>query len=125
MTDLTLLTADPNTWQDATCVRLGVDPNAMQPDEATHAEVAEAIDLCGNCPLFDLCRERADSQGDAAYGVHAGQWWGDEPVWLVERECAHEECGETFRSAQERPRRFCSPRCRVAAHRARRESVSA
>lgn len=110
-------------WMDrAEC--LTVDPEVMQPERATVEEVADAKALCGVCPVRAECHQLAVSQtsplaGAIAYGVHAGRWWGPEPVWEVERVCDRGGCGEVFRTEARghRSARFCSGVCRSAAYR--------
>jgi hypothetical protein len=107
-------------WMDrAAC--LGVDPNLMQPERATEAEVRVAKAVCGDCPVRLQCLEHAKAQLPA-YGVHAGQWFGEPPVWQIDKRCEYAECGALFRVDRDtrvgQRARFCSGRCRVAAHRA-------
>lgn len=110
-------------WRDdAAC--LTEDPNKMQPERATEAEVAAAKRVCAGCPVWRECRDLATEQRTAygsAYGVHAGEWYGDHPVWEVERECELDGCGVVFRTERDgnRQARFCSPKHRVAAARSR------
>lgn len=122
--ELTLLTGPGSAeWMDrAKC--LAVAPDSMQPDRATVEEVAEAKALCAGCPVLLECRSHARAQA-GAYGVHAGEWWGEEPVWVVERTCAGPGCSKTFRTEAngQRAALCCSSRCRVARHRA--QAVSA
>lgn len=116
-----------NDWRDdANC--LTADPNMMQPERATVGDVAEAKAVCMGCPVKLDCRELAKSQqsllsGTTAYGVHAGEWWGPAPVWLVERQCEH--CGESFRTERDgnRSARFCKQACQKAAWRSREQSA--
>jgi hypothetical protein len=121
--NLHALLESPSTddhWMDrANC--LGVDPNLMQPERATEAEVAAAKAVCAGCPVLEQCRAHAEAQ-TPAYGVHAGEWWGDEPVWQIDKRCEYTECGAVFRVDRDtrvgQRARFCSGRCRVASHRA-------
>lgn len=111
--------SEDRPWQTRARCR-NEDPDSMQPERATKAEVAEALLVCDGCPVRVQCDELAAGQVQA-YGVHAGRWWGAPPVWEVERVCALEACGQTFRTEAEgnRAATYCSPRCRVAAYRAR------
>lgn len=112
MIDLSLLdTADTEWMDDAKC--LTTDPNFMQPERATHADVEAAKRLCVGCPVIDQCRVFAESQA-GAYGVHAGEWFGPDPVWL---DGICESCGESF--VRVGAQRFCSDRCRKRANRAK------
>lgn len=114
-----------NEWMDrANCVTRGdVSPDMMQPERATRREVEEAKAVCEGCPVKAQCRELAESQtsrlgGTSAYGVHAGEWWGPDPIWETERLC--EDCGALFRTeVGSRQARFCSHRCQKKAYRAR------
>lgn len=114
---------DPDHWQaDALCFRMRVDPDVMQPERATREEVAEAMTICGGCPVVEQCRQHARDQErqhvdgqTGAYGIHAGEWWGPDPVWVVDRVCG--PCGAVSR-AQERYAAgpwFCSRGCRTKA----------
>lgn len=104
-------------WQTKARCRNG---DEMQPDRATTAEVADLLMVCEGCPVRRQCRELAESQA-SPYGVHDGLWWGEHPVWESVRTCAHEPCGESFRAPVDGrgAADYCSPRCRVAAYRAR------
>lgn len=122
MTLLNLLSSSTTDdhWMDrAQCLR--VDPNLMQPERATEADVAYAKGVCGGCPAFLDCLAHAKAQ-EPAYGVHAGQWFGPPPVWQVEKVCENAECGAEFRVDRDTRQgvraRFCSTKCRVASHRA-------
>lgn len=113
----------PEDWRTrAQCGGAGVE---MQPDRATEAEVMEARRVCPGCPVWDQCRGLADSQMPGTYGVHAGEWWGPDPVWLVDRVCEHGPCEVSFRAERDtnRGQRFCSPAHRVAASRSRELSA--
>jgi hypothetical protein len=108
-------------WSEATCVRLGVDPDTMQPEAASADEIAQAIAVCEHCPLWNECRDLAESQFPDAYGVHAGKWWGPKPASRLVVRC--QWCGtdvETDRTSV----RYCGPGCRMEARNARR-AVSA
>lgn len=111
--------SDDRAWQTLARCR-NEDPDSMQPERATTAEVADALMVCNGCPVLEQCAELAAGQM-LAYGIHAGRWYGPHPVWEVERTCAHEPCAATFRTEAEgnRTATFCSARCRVAAYRAR------
>lgn len=106
--DLTLTTAAD--WTTATCVQTGADPETMQPEQATQAEVDAAKRLCAGCPMFTECRDLADRQ-EGAYGVHAGEWYGQAPAWVVQ--CATEGCEETTTTT------YCSTECRDVVRRER------
>lgn len=111
--DLTLLT-DPadRDWRDrANCLQ--VDPDDMQPEVATPEDVELARRVCAFCPVRVECKALADGQYEA-YGIHAGEWYGEAPR-LPERECEH--CGELF-AVQRSTARFCSANHRQAARRA-------
>lgn len=122
---------DPESWQNrAQCFTRGVDPALMQPDAATRAEVEEAKAVCVGCPVLIECHAHAEEQSGglidsfrSAYGVHAGAWFGHNPVWMVAGEC--EECGEAFRAQEKEGAlapRFCSPKCGARSRqRAKRE----
>lgn len=56
-----------------------VDPDVMQPEVAAPEDVEEAKAHCAGCPVLEQCRQLALSQGDGAYGVHAGEWFGTPP----------------------------------------------
>lgn len=116
---------DPQHWQnDARCFQLKTDPDVMQPEKATRAEVAAAKAICGSCEVRDQCRAHAESQEPSAYGIHGGEWFGDDPVWMVDRECDH--CGTTFRGFEKRTQtRYCSRAHAQAALRARAAAVVA
>lgn len=96
----------------------------MDPDKATRAEVADALDVCAGCSVLAQCQAAADSMADP-YGVWAGVWRGEDPLWMVERVCAH--CGGTFRTPEvgQKSAVYCSTRCRVAEHRAVRAAALA
>ena len=124
-----------NEWMDR-AVCLTVDPEVMQPERATKAEVARALALCGPCPVWRQCRDLAKSQQSShgiagAYGVHAGEWWGPDPAWvsagpeLVDRECERVGCDRVFRTTPEgrHSARFCGGPCRSAAYRERQKSA--
>lgn len=102
--------ARSSAWMDdAEC--LTVAPEFMQPEMATRREVEQAKAVCGPCPVKAQCLLHAQAQGDGAYGVHAGQWFGPDPGWL---DVTCKSCGKGF----ERPARmgsypqYCSPLCR-------------
>lgn len=105
-------------WRDQAACRSMV-PVQFHPDRATREEVADAIAVCVFCPVRAQCKADADSQ-DYAYGVWAGEWRGESPVWEVERTCAREGCGSVFRTevAGRRSAEFCRDACRVAQRRA-------
>lgn len=120
------MTDTTTDWRDrALC--LTVHPNVMQPERATEAEVRGAKAVCAGCPVRDDCLTLAESQQSAteayvtAYGVHAGEWWGPDPVWEVERVCELDGCEVLFRTERDgnRQARFCSAKHRVAAARSR------
>jgi hypothetical protein len=102
------------------------DPEQMQPEEATEAEVALAKRVCNGCPVRAECRELANSQAEA-YGIHDGEWFGRPPLGPDAPEC--EWCqsrmpeGRTARGGS--PARFCSQKCRYAAHYARKKAGAA
>ncbi|WP_408895899.1 WhiB family transcriptional regulator [Nocardioides sp. R1-1] len=104
---------DPLHWQnDARCFQLRVSPDVMQPEKPTRAEVEEAKQVCHGCPVLEQCRQHAVDQ-DGAYGIHAGEWFGPDPVWFVERSCP--SCGATSRVRQRYGSSgewFCSRACR-------------
>jgi hypothetical protein len=133
VTLLQILTDTPEgyDWRDdAQC--LGLDPDRMQPEVATTEDVEAAKRVCGKgtflqCPVLRECLElalsqRAPESGQiTAYGVHAGEWFGESPR-LPERACDH--CGELF-PVQRSTARFCKAACRQAAGRAaRREGLA-
>lgn len=98
-------------WRDsAACAT--EDPNKMQPDVATPAQLQTALEVCDSCPVWDECRELAETTD--AYGVHAGEWYGDPPADPTTELC--DWCGEVERRATAS---YCSTTCRVRAHRAR------
>jgi hypothetical protein len=98
-------------WQNRARCRQEA-PGTMHPDHATEQDIAEAIAVCTGCPVVEQCRAAAEDHD--AYGVWAGEWWGEPPVLEVERTCAH--CGVLFRDpGGRRPRRFCTHVCKVAA----------
>jgi hypothetical protein len=80
-------------WQNEAQCR-DVDPDFMQPEVATPVQVAEAKAYCFGCPVFEQCAEAAyaqrspESGENIAYGVWAGEWFGDLP-----RVPAAEVCG--------------------------------
>lgn len=109
-----------NDWRAAAnCLQ--TDPNTMQPEVATPDEVAMALRLCDGCPVRRQCRELAESQV-GAYGVHAGEWFGDPPANPAMVQCGW--CGDDMDPGPRRTRTYCSTGHRVAAFRAR-EAVSA
>lgn len=112
---------DPDNWQNrAQCYTRGVDPALMQPDAATRAEVEEAKAVCVGCPVLAECRRHAEDQADGvpdslreAYGVHAGEWFGPNPLWMAEGVCV--ECDGPFRAREKSGReapKFCGDLCR-------------
>lgn len=114
---LSTATTDDHWMDQAQC--LATDPNVMQPERATEAEVAEAKRVCAGCPVRLKCREHAMAQ-QPAYGVHDGQWWGEPPVFEVVKVCP---CGESFRTERDtlagQRATYCSPECKVEARRIR------
>lgn len=114
MHDLELTTTtDPGAedWRHrAACAT--EDPNRMQPEVATPAQVQAALEVCDGCPVLAQCEQLAEQTN--AYGVHAGRWWGDPPSDPTVELC--DWCGEGERRASAS---YCSTTCRVRAHRAR------
>lgn len=113
-----------NRWDGANC--LDVSPDVMQPEKATKAEVAAAKQVCRGCPLvaqcLDLARSQRSLEGNlTAYGVHAGLWFGPDPSWVTVQQCGLDGCDAEVRAATAGAARarFCSPKHRVAAYRAR------
>lgn len=97
---------------------LDLDPNTMQPDVASPAEVEAAMRVCVGCPVLEQCDQLRASQREP-YGVFAGKWWGDPPRNPDVTWCGW--CGGSTGTAK---RSYCSTRCQVAAWRAR-QAVSA
>lgn len=91
------------------------DPNRMQPEVASQAEVDAAMAHCYGCPVWEQCEDLALSQAHT-YGIHAGAWWGDPPRDPAADHCSW--CGDAMDSERSTAS-YCSSRCRVAAHRAR------
>lgn len=125
MRDLTpdpFLTLDPDEhWQDlAQCV--GVDPEAMQPEVATPAEVARAVRVCTGCPVAVECRQLAEDQ-PGAYGVHAGAWWGPTPANPATVPCGW--CAQDMAAGPRGTALYCGATCRKRAERARHAALSA
>lgn len=110
-------------WHNQAACR-GMDPDAMQPEVASAEEVAEAIAVCGFCPVRAQCAELAEAQPDA-YGVWGGRWWGDPPK-AVAVPC--EWCGKEVDLSNQgrggRPRMYCGQVCKNSASRARRSASS-
>lgn len=101
-------------WRaDANC--LSVDPNLMQPEAATAAELSQALAVCEGCPVLTRCGELAREHVDS-YGIHAGEWFGPLPKRTDVATC--QWCG-TEVQAERGTRRYCGPACRKAAQRAR------
>lgn len=109
---------EATAWQQLARCR-NEDPEFMQPEFATPEQVEEAKAVCIGCEVRVQCRELAKGQ-PAAYGVHAGEWWGEGPRRPKLRACGwcEGEMDDAAASAE-----YCSTRCRVAAHRARRKSA--
>lgn len=103
-------------WQQLARCR-NEDPDSMQPERATPDEVEAALAVCSGCPVIEQCRQLAESQ-PGAYGVHAGEWWGDPPHSPLVKPCAW--CGgDMDNDPLGRPREYCSKAHREAARRAR------
>lgn len=92
-----------------------VDPNVMQPEVASAADVDAAMAHCVGCPVRLECRQLAMSQS-SPYGIHAGQWFGEPPRDPGAHRC--EWCG-TRVAGERATATYCGSRCRTAAWRAR------
>lgn len=102
----------PPHWRDrAAC--LDEDPDRMQPEVATPAQLDAALSVCTGCPVWDECRELAESTD--AYGVHGGKWYGAPPANPERELCDWCREAEVPRAGAS----YCSTTCRVRAHRAR------
>lgn len=112
--------SDRRAW-----VKLGncraTDPATMQPEVATPDEVETAKAVCHGCPVFDQCRTeaRADS---GAYGVWAGDWYGQPPRDPSRRPC--QWCAGDLPEDAGPAARYCGDACRQAASRARRDAAA-
>lgn len=104
---------DPDSWQNqAQCALMRVDPAIMHPDVATRAEVEKAKQVCVGCPVLEQCRQHAVDQGPGVYGVHAGEWHGEEPVWQAVVVCACCTKERRLREYAATEVWFCSKTCR-------------
>ncbi|SDL15390.1 Transcription factor WhiB [Nocardioides sp. YR527] len=110
-------------WMDFAHCR-DVDPARMQPDAALRTSVEDTkAEVCGPCPVRRECFQHAKDQGEA-YGIHAGVWFGEDPVWLQVLTCPAPACGKEFiRSPKAGGQRYCSQKCRRAADRARSKAA--
>lgn len=101
------------------------DPNDMQPEVATPAEVRTAMALCDGCDVRRECRDLADGQNLGAYGIHAGRWYGEPPRNPALIQCGW--CGDDMDPGERGTREYCWATCRKRAQRAREhlEPVSA
>jgi len=119
--NLTLLPPIPadRDWRDeAAC--LSTDPDAMQPESATPAELELAMSVCLGCPVLAQCEQLAEDQA-GAYGIHAGKWYG-EPPRNPDLSCQWCEAPLTQAPTGQVPK-YCSASCRKLAFRARTVSA--
>lgn len=116
--------ADLAEWMDRS-VCLTEDPTRMQPDAALHTSVEDTKqEVCGPCPVRRQCLDHARSQGDGAYGIHGGEWFGEDPIWLQVLTCPAPRCGKEFiRPPGSSGQKYCGQKCRRAADRARSKAA--
>ena len=105
-------------WMDSANCRTE-DPNRMQPEYVSRTELLiTQQDVCGPCGVRQQCLKYAEDQGGDAFGLHAGQWFGPDPVWL-DHTCEYTECGKQFVREPGRQTRYCTPKCKRLAEKAR------
>lgn len=98
-------------WQNQAQCR-DVEPDVMQPEVASPAQVAQARAVCDGCPVIDACRATAADQRspetgkNTAYGVWAGVWWGPAPRVPAAEVCG--QCGDPAEPKQRLCRRHLS-----------------
>ena len=107
-----MITVTTENWQTRANCR-DTDPDTMQPEVATRAEVMAAKAVCDGCPVKLQCKTLADEQA-GAYGVHAGEWYGPDPAPVLF--CGW--CNTLLSSAARSTRSFCNDTCRKRAARA-------
>lgn len=108
-------------WMDsATCV--GEDPNRMQPEYVSRTElVITKEEVCGPCPVRRECFQHAEDQSEP-FGLHGGNWFGPDPVWL-DHVCEYVGCGKQFVREPRRATKYCSPKCKRLAEKARKAAA--
>ena len=118
---MTTYLPDPTgPWQDRAQCR-DVDPDTMQPEEATPEQLTEALSTCLGCPVRSECltsalEQQADESSEA-YGIWAGKWWGVLPRVPGSRACGW--CGSQMNPMRSTAT-YCGGGCRSKAHHARR-----
>lgn len=96
----------------------GEDPTRMQPEYVSRTELLiTKQEVCGPCPVRRECIQHANDQ-DEPFGLHGGEWFGPDPVWL-DHTCEYTECGKQFVREPRRNTKYCSPKCKRLAEKAR------